>query len=76
MFSGIVDTIGLTPFFLITLMLATMTTPVGTVLAFTRPVIGTGLKAFGLVLQVVWGLAVAAAMVSDTALAWLVGAAS
>ena len=74
MFSGIVNTIGFTPFFLITLMLATVTTPAGMILKRSRPIIGTGILSLGLVGQVVWGLAVAGGMVSDTVLAFLVGA--
>lgn len=76
MFSGIVGLIGLTPFFLITLMFATFTTPGGIILKRSRPILGTALLAAGLVGQVLWGLIVALSTVSDTVLTFFVGVSS
>ncbi len=73
MFSGLVSIIGLTPTFLIGLMLASLTTPSALVLRRSRPIIGAGLLGLGLVGQVLFGAVVAASVVSDTARTFFVG---
>lgn len=73
MFSGLIGIIGFKAFFVLFTLFATLTVPTGLILRKFRPIIGYLITWIGVVVQVAFGLIVAAATMSTTVLAYFVG---
>lgn len=63
MFSSVINLVGTIPFFIVALLLATMTTPFALVVRRRRPYIGVVLVVLGVLLQVGFGVATAVSLV-------------
>lgn len=74
MFEGIVDVVGFNNFFAAATLLAVGLGPTGGVVRGRLPIIGTGVRALGSVVQVAYGAAVVGSTYSDTIRTFLVGA--